>query len=128
MQSLRAGYFGANTGAGAALVAAAKRPGAAGAVVSRGGPPDLAGEALPGRKAPTLLIVGGNDVPMIAMNREALEQLRAEKGLKIVPGATHLFEKPGTLEEGTRLATGWFTRYLGSAAEVDTGRAGSDLA
>jgi putative phosphoribosyl transferase len=111
-QDLRIGYFGASTGAGAALVAAAARPEAAGAVVSRGGRPDLAGDELSRVRAPTLLIVGGNDVPVIGMNREALAQLRAEKKLEIVPGATHLFEEPGALEEVARLAAGWFVRYL----------------
>jgi putative phosphoribosyl transferase len=111
-QHLRIGYFGASTGAGAALVAAAERPEAVGAVVSRGGRPDLAGDALPLVEAPTLLIVGGNDVPVIGMNEEALERLRAEKRLEIVPGATHLFEEPGALEEVARLAAGWFARYL----------------
>jgi putative phosphoribosyl transferase len=111
-QDMRIGYFGASTGAGAALVAAAERPEAVGAIVSRGGRPDLAGDALPLVKAPTLLIVGGNDVPVIGMNEEALERLRAKKRLEIVPGATHLFEEPGALEEVARLAAGWFARYL----------------
>jgi putative phosphoribosyl transferase len=111
--NLRIGYFGASTGAGAALVAAAERPEAVGAIVSRGGRPDLAGDALYRVKAPTLLIVGGNDVPVIGMNEEALRQLRAEKELKIVPGATHLFEERGALEEVARLAADWFARYLG---------------
>jgi dienelactone hydrolase len=111
-QDLRIGYFGASTGAGAALVAAVGRPEAAGAVVSRGGRPDLAGDDLSRVRAPTLLIVGGNDVPVVGMNREALAQLRAEKKLEIVPGATHLFEEPGALEEVARLAAGWFVRYL----------------
>ena len=111
-QDLRIGYFGASTGASAALVAAAARPEAAGAIVSRGGRPDLAGDELSRVRAPTLLIVGGNDVPVIGMNREALAQLRAEKKLEIVPGATHLFEEPGALEEVARLAAGWFVRYL----------------
>ena len=109
---LRAGYFGASTGAAAALVAAADRPDKVGAVVSRGGRPDLAGEALPFVEAPTLLIVGGNDVPVIGMNEEAMERLRVEKRLEIVPGATHLFEEPGALEEVARLASGWFARHL----------------
>ena len=109
---LRIGYFGASTGAGAALVAAAERPQEVGAVVSRGGRPDLAGDALPLVEAPTLLIVGGNDVPVIGMNEEAMERLRVEKSLEIVPGATHLFEEPGTLEEVARLAAGWFARHL----------------
>jgi dienelactone hydrolase len=112
-QNLRIGYFGASTGAGAALVAAAERPEVVGAVVSRGGRPDLAGEALSRVEAPTLLIVGGKDVPVIGMNEEALGMLRAEKRLEIVPGATHLFEEPGALEEVSRLAAEWFGRYLG---------------
>ena len=111
-QHLRVGYFGASTGGGAALVAAAQRPEAVGAVVSRGGRPDLAGEALPRVQTPTLLIVGGNDVPVIALNEQAMTQLRAEKQLVIVPGATHLFEEPGALEEVARLARDWFLRYL----------------
>jgi dienelactone hydrolase len=111
--NLRIGYFGASTGAGAALVAAAERPEAVGAIVSRGGRPDLAGDALPLVKVPTLLIVGGNDVPVIGMNEEALGQLRAEKELKIVPGATHLFEEPGALDEVARLAADWFAGHLG---------------
>ena len=114
-RDLRLGYFGSSTGGGAALVAAADRPEAIGAVVSRGGRPDLAGPALARVKAPTLLIVGGNDVPVIAMNREALAQLSAEKQLAIIPGATHLFEEPGTLEEVARMARDWFTRHLGGA-------------
>ena len=114
-QHLRIGYFGASTGAGAALVAAAERPEDVGAVVSRGGRPDLAGPALPRVAAPTLLIVGGNDLPVIGMNREAMEQLRVEKRFEIVPGATHLFEEPGALEEVARLAAGWFVRHLSSS-------------
>jgi putative phosphoribosyl transferase len=110
---LKIGYFGASTGAGAALVAAAQRPDAIYAVVSRGGRPDLAGNTLPHVKAPTLLIVGGNDGPVIEMNRTALEQLNVEKRLEIVPGATHLFEEPGTLERAARLAYDWFNRHLG---------------
>lgn len=113
---LRIGYFGSSTGAAAALVAAAERPDAVGAVVSRGGRPDLAGPALPRVQAPTLLIVGGNDVPVIGLNRDALAQLRVdEKELTIVPGATHLFEEPGALEEVARLARRWFQRYLTSS-------------
>ena len=111
-QDLKVGYFGASTGAGAALVAAAEHPEPIGAIVSRGGRPDLAGPALPRVTAPTLLIVGGNDFPVIGMNREAMEQLRTEKRLEIVPGATHLFEEPGTLEEVARLAADWFVRHL----------------
>jgi putative phosphoribosyl transferase len=112
-QDLRVGYFGASTGAAAALVAAAKHLEAVSAVVSRGGRPDLAGKELSRVVAPTLLIVGGEDEPVIDMNREAIEQIRAEKKLEVVPGATHLFEEPGTLEEVARLAAGWFARYLG---------------
>jgi len=107
------GYFGASTGAGAALVAATQRVEQVRAVVSRGGRPDLAGPALDHVSAPTLLIVGGNDMPVIRMNRDALEQLAArEQQLVIVPGATHLFEEPGTLEEVAGLASAWFVRYL----------------
>ncbi len=111
-RNLRIGYFGASTGGGAALVAAAERPDAVGAVVSRGGRPDLAGPALPHVQAPTLLIVGGNDVPVIGLNEMALAQLRAEKQLAIVPGATHLFEEPGALDKVAQLACDWFKRYL----------------
>jgi len=110
------GYFGASTGAGAALVAAAELGEIVGAVVSRGGRPDLAGHALPKVKCPTLLIVGGLDYPVIEMNEQALAGLRCEKELKIVPGATHLFEEPGTLQEVARLAADWFRRYLHSVA------------
>jgi putative phosphoribosyl transferase len=109
---LRIGYFGASTGAAAALVAAAERPKIVRAVVSRGGRPDLAGPALVPVEAPTLLIVGGNDPLVIELNRAALAQLRCEKRLVIVPGATHLFEEPGTLDEVARLARQWFERYL----------------
>ena len=117
---LRIGYFGASTGAAAALVAAAERPDPVGAVVSRGGRPDLAGPALPHVGAPTLLIVGGNDFQVIELNRAAFEQLRCEKQLVIVPGATHLFEEPGALDEVQRLAREWFERHL-APAEPDTG-------
>lgn len=106
------GYFGASTGAAAALVAAVERPDLVGAIVSRGGRPDLAGEALPRVKAPTLLVVGSKDRPVIEMNQQALALLRAEKKLAIVPGASHLFEEPGTLEEAARLAAEWFTDHL----------------
>ena len=116
-EQLRIGYFGASTGAGAALVAAAERPDEVGAIVSRGGRPDLAGDALPLVKAPTLLIVGGNDEPVIGMNEEALARMRAVKRLQIVPGASHLFEEPGALEEVARLATVWFARHLGPHTE-----------
>lgn len=111
-RDLRVGYFGASTGAGAALVAAAGRPRDVGAIVSRGGRPDLAGEALSRVRAPTLLIVGGDDVPVIGMNEEAMARMSAEKRLEIVSGATHLFEEPGALEEVARLAAGWFVRHL----------------
>lgn len=106
------GYFGASTGAGAAIEAAAKWGHAISAVVSRGGRPDLAMEYLPEVKAPTLLIVGGNDWPVISMNEEALAHLPGIKNLVIVPGATHLFEEPGALEEVARLARDWFNKYL----------------
>ena len=109
---LPAGYFGASTGAGAALVAAAGRNDIA-AVVSRGGRPDLAGDALPRVSAPTLLIVGGADYQVIELNRMAAARLAGETEITIVPGATHLFEEPGALEEVSRLARGWFERYVG---------------
>ena len=113
LQRLPIGYFGASTGAAAALMAAAERPSVIHAVVSRGGRPDLAGEALERVTAPTLLIVGGHDEPVIALNEEAKRQMRAARvELVIVPGATHLFEEPGTLEEVQRLAGDWFERYL----------------
>jgi putative phosphoribosyl transferase len=113
LQKLAIGYFGASTGAAAALIAAAERPVFARAVVSRGGRPDLAGAALPNVSAPTLLIVGGDDEPVIEMNREAMACMTAPVlQLEIIPGATHLFEEPGALEEVERLAGDWFTRYL----------------
>jgi pimeloyl-ACP methyl ester carboxylesterase len=112
---LRIGYFGASTGAAAALVAAALRADAIGAVVSRVGLPDLAGVALTRVRAPTLLIVGGDDTHVIELNREALGRLRCEKQFVIVPGATHLFEEPGALDEVARLARDWFLRHLVSA-------------
>jgi dienelactone hydrolase len=121
---LPVGYFGASTGAAAALVAAAERPETVGAVVSRGGRPDLAGDALPQVRAPTLLIVGGFDGPVIGLNRQALERLgSAEKQLVIIPGATHLFPEPGALEEVARLAAEWFTRHL--SRPVDSRFAGA---
>jgi putative phosphoribosyl transferase len=107
------GYFGASTGGGAALVAASRRPGRIAAVVSRGGRPDLAAEALGKVRAPTLLIVGGDDEVVIDLNESALRELSAPvKQLKIVPGASHLFEEPGKLEEVSRLAADWFARHL----------------
>lgn len=109
---LPVGCFGASTGAAAALVAAARRPEAVRAVVSRGGRPDLAAEELPSVKAPTLLIVGGADQAVIGMNREAMELLPGDAELVLVPGATHLFEEPGALEEVARLAGEWFVRHL----------------
>src|SRR5688572_26260493 len=109
---LKVGYFGSSTGGGAALVAAAHIGNDVGAVVSRGGRPDLAGDALLLVKSPTLLIVGGLDYPVIEMNKEALAQLSCEKELKIVPGATHLFQEPGTLEQVAALAAEWFQRHL----------------
>jgi putative phosphoribosyl transferase len=109
---LALGYFGASTGAGAALVAAARRPDLVRAVVSRGGRPDLAGVALGGVRAPTLLIVGARDTIVIDMNRDAMARLRGEVRLEIVPGASHLFEEPGTLAVVARLATDWFARHL----------------
>ncbi len=114
-RGLPLGYFGASTGAAAALIAAAEHPDVVRAVVSRGGRPDLAGPYLSRVQAPTLLIVGGNDVPVIELNRQAAAQLRAEHQLVIVPGATHLFEEPGALEEVARLARDWFLRYLPAA-------------
>lgn len=117
VRKLRLGYFGASTGAGAALVAAARYPGAVGAVVSRGGRPDLAGTFLSAVQAPTLLIVGGNDNVVIELNEEALAQLKCLKQLVIVPGATHLFEEPGTLEEVAQLAKDWFVRHLAPSKE-----------
>lgn len=110
--ALRLGYFGASTGAGAALMAAAERPDQVAAVVSRGGRPDLAAPLLPRVRAPTLLVVGGVDTQVIAFNRSALAALRCDKDLAIVPGATHLFEEPGALDEVADLATGWFLRHL----------------
>ena len=113
---LSIGYFGASTGAGAALVAAAERAAVIGAVVSRGGRPDLAGPALDRVAAPTLLIVGGNDSVVIRLNRDAMEKLRCPKQLAMVPGATHLFEEPGTLEQVSRLARDWFAEHLVAGA------------
>jgi putative phosphoribosyl transferase len=111
--SLPIGYFGASTGAAAALVAAAGDEGAVAAIVSRGGRPDLAGTALGSVKTPTLLIVGGDDVEVLALNRAALAELRCEKELVVVPGATHLFEEPGTLKAVVDHARGWFSDHFG---------------
>lgn len=110
--NLKIGYFGASTGAAAALVAASQLPLQVGAVVSRGGRPDLAGSCLTSILTPTLLIVGGNDPQVIELNRMALSLLRGPKQLEIIPGATHLFEEPGALEKVAQLASQWFTRYL----------------
>ena len=116
--SLALGYFGASTGAGAALVAAAARPADVGAIVSRGGRPDLAGDALERVRAPTLLIVGGNDPLVLDLNRQALARLPGTKRLVVVPGATHLFEEPGALEQVAALARDWFVRYLAPATDT----------
>jgi putative phosphoribosyl transferase len=114
---LPVGYFGASTGGGAALVAAAERPEVF-AVVSRGGRPDLAGPALPRVSVPTLLVVGGDDVPVIAMNRAAAARMRAEVRIEIVPGASHLFEEPGALERVAALAARWFEDHLPPPADA----------
>jgi dienelactone hydrolase len=109
------GYFGASTGAAAALVAAAERPNMVKAVVSRGGRPDLAGQSLGSVKCPTLLLVGGYDDVVIELNKQAMSKLKSEKKLIIIPEATHLFEEPGKLEEVARYASNWFSHYLGDA-------------
>lgn len=111
-EKLPLGYFGASTGAAAALVAAAQKPGRVGAVVSRGGRPDLAESSLEKVAAPTLLIVGGNDVGILDLNREAAKRLRGIVKLEIVPGAGHLFEEPGALERVAELAAAWFESHL----------------
>jgi dienelactone hydrolase len=111
-RSLRVGFFGASTGAGAALVAAAELGEEVGAVVSRGGRPDLAGESLARVTSPTLLLVGGRDEPVIELNKRAYDQLRCKKELKIIPGATHLFEERGALDEVARLAADWFKKHF----------------
>jgi len=122
LRGLSVGYFGASTGAAAALVAAAQLSGAVAAVVSRGGRPDLAGDALGSVVAPTLLIVGGHDGPVIDMNEQALAELGcSDKKLIIIPGATHLFEEPGALEEVSRVAGDWFSRHFASKQHVQTG-------
>ena len=109
---MRIGYFGSSTGGAAALVAAAELPQDVGAVVSRGGRPDLAGDALPRVQAPTLLIVGGNDDTVIELNEMARDQMRCEVKLEIIPGATHLFEEPGALEQVAKLASDWLSLHL----------------
>jgi dienelactone hydrolase len=111
-QNYRLGYFGASTGAAAALIAAAKLPEAVSVVVSRGGRPDLAGEYLGQVQAPTLLLVGGWDEEVIELNKQAQQQMTNENKLVIIPAATHLFEEPGKLEEVARFATDWFKRFL----------------
>jgi pimeloyl-ACP methyl ester carboxylesterase len=115
LQRFALGYFGSSTGAAAALIAASRRPEAARAVVSRGGRPDLAGSDLSFVRAPTLLIVGGNDEPVIELNESALRQLRCEAEMRIVAGATHLFEEPGALVEVAQLARDWLIQHLGPA-------------
>lgn len=110
--SSRVGYFGASTGAGAALWAAAEAGARVAAVVSRGGRPDLAGPRLAAVRAPTLLIVGGDDSHVLDLNRQAMARMQAPTRLEVVPGATHLFEEPGTLARAAALAAEWFTQYL----------------
>jgi putative phosphoribosyl transferase len=128
-RDLPVGLFGASTGGGAALVTAARLPERVGAVVSRGGRPDLAGDALPDVQAPTLLIVGEHDDVVIDLNKRAMTQMTAPVRLEIVPGATHLFEEPGALEDVARLARDWLLRYLGAvatrSADVGTRAAGT---
>jgi putative phosphoribosyl transferase len=113
-RDLRLGYFGSSTGGGAALVAAAELPEDIGAVVSRGGRPDLAGDALPKVQVPALLIVGGKDDIVIGLNEMARDQMRCQVKLEIVPGATHLFEEPGALGKVARLASDWFVKHIGA--------------
>jgi putative phosphoribosyl transferase len=114
---LALGYFGASTGAGAALLAAARDPGSVGAVVSRGGRPDLASDVLPDVTAPTRLIVGGDDEVVLELNREAFDLLTGPRQLDIIPGATHLFPEPGALEQVAQLAQEWFVHYLNRSGE-----------
>jgi pimeloyl-ACP methyl ester carboxylesterase len=116
LRDLPVALFGASTGAAAALIAAAARPEMTRAVISRGGRPDLADEALPLVRAPTLLIVGGQDEPVIEMNRDAMQRMRAPVALRIVPGATHLFEEPGALEQVATLAVDWCRQHLAREA------------
>jgi len=115
LAALRMGYFGSSTGAAAALVAAALQPSRIHAVVSRGGRPDLAGPVLHRVQAPTLLLVGGQDMGVLELNETALARLEGLKDIQIIRGATHLFEEPGALEQVSRLAAGWFRRFLGEA-------------
>src|SRR6266446_1727286 len=116
-RGLRIGYFGSSTGGAAALVAAAQLSQGIGAVVSRGGRPDLAGDALPKVHAPTLLIVGGNDDIVIELNEMARDQIRCEAKLVIIPGASHLFEEPGALEKVAQLASDWFVHHIGASGD-----------
>jgi dienelactone hydrolase len=116
---LRIGYFGASTGGGAALVAAAELPRDVGAVVSRGGRPDLAGDALPRVQAPTLLLVGGADDVVIGLNEAARQRMKCEVKLEIIPGATHLFAEPGALEEVAKLAGDWFIHHTAAKRRID---------
>jgi putative phosphoribosyl transferase len=118
---LALGYFGASTGAAAALVAAARQPEHIAAVVSRGGRPDLAEDCLPAVKAPTLLIVGGDDDVVVQLNEQALARLRCPKKLVIIPGATHLFPEPGAMEEVSRLAREWFASHFAPGANPSSG-------
>jgi dienelactone hydrolase len=118
VEGLQFGCFGSSTGAAAALVAAAERPQRVGAVVSRGGRPDLAGAALARVAAPTLLIVGGEDAPVLGLNRRAMAEMACPARLEVVPGATHLFEEPGALERVAGLAAEWFRRHLAAATEA----------
>jgi len=115
-RDLRIGYFGSSTGGAAALLAAAELPQHVGAVVSRGGRPDLAGDALPKVQAPTLLIVGGNDDIVIELNETARDQMRCEVNLEIIPGATHLFEEAGALEQVAKFASDWFVGHIGAGS------------
>jgi len=123
LRGLGIGYFGASTGAAAALFAASARPGVVKAVVSRGGRPDLAASVLGQVRAPTLLIVGGDDSPVLEWNEEARDMLNCHRALAVIPGATHLFEEPGTLEEVARLAADWFSRHLAEAERAEVRRA-----
>ncbi|WP_342377232.1 hydrolase [Myxococcus stipitatus] len=125
MSALHRGYFGSSTGAAAALVAAALNPDLVQAVVSRGGRPDLAGPALARVHAPTLLLVGGADVDVLELNQEAFDELPGAKSLVVIPGASHLFEEPGALEEVARRAADWLVRHL-DAPEGPTVRRGAD--
>lgn len=120
LRDLRVGYFGASTGAAAALVAAARPQSPVAAIVSRGGRPDLAAESLPRVAAPTLLIVGGHDDLVLDLNRSALDRLTCHKRLEVVPGATHLFEELGALERVAQVAAEWFTQYLSAPASGET--------